>query len=72
MYTTTVAGLDQQSDVCIHKRNCHRYCRAIWQNKIGVLTEFLDDAEDIIPSPAIQAGTMVSKFIDDLNSISLK
>lgn len=61
-----VAGLDQQLDVCVHEGNGHGHLRAIWQDKLGVLAELLDEAEDVIPAAAVEAGAVVAKFVDDL------
>lgn len=65
VYTTTMAGLDEQSDVGVHERDGHGDSRSIWEDKVGVLSEFLDDGEDVIPPTTVEAGRMVAKLIDD-------
>lgn len=68
MYPSFMACFDEKLNVSIHERNSHCDCGAVWQDKIGALTEFFDHAEDVIPSTAIQTRTMVTKLIDDLES----
>jgi hypothetical protein len=70
MYSTLVTCLNKQFYICIHERYCHCYCGPIGKYEIGILPEFLDNAEDIIPSAAIQTCTMVPEFVDDLHSSS--
>lgn len=60
MYPSFVACFDEKLDVSMHKWNRHRDCGAVWQDKIGALTKLFYHAEDVIPSTAIQAGTMVT------------
>ena len=66
MNLSLVASLDEQSYVRIHERNSHRYSRAIWKDKVGIVAEFLDDGEDVIPPTAIQARAMIAELIDNL------
>ena len=66
MYPSFVACFDEKLNVSVHERNGHCDCGAVWQNKVGILTKFLDHAEDIIPSTAIQPRAMVTKLVDDL------
>ena len=66
MYTSFVACLDEKLNIRIHERNRHCDCGAVRQNEVGILTKFFDDAEDIIPSTAIQPRTVVTKLKDDL------
>ncbi len=68
MYPSFVACFDEKLDVSIHERYSHCYCGAVRQDKLGVLTEFFDHAEDVIPSAAIQARTVVTELIDDLDA----
>ena len=64
--TTTVAGLDQQTHVSIHKRHSHGDGRTVRQNKVGVLAEPLDKREDVVPATAVETGAVVTQFVDDL------
>ena len=68
MYPTFVTCFDEKLDVSIHERDCHCDCRAVRQDKIWVLTKFFDHAEDVVPSTAVQARTMVTELIDDLEA----
>ena len=68
MHTSFVACFDEKLDVGIHERNSHCDSGAVRQNELGALTEFFDHAEDVIPSTAVQARTMVTELIDDLEA----
>lgn len=68
MYTPFVACFDEKLDVSIHKGYSHCDSGAVRQNEIGALTELFDHAEDVIPSTAIQARTMVTELINDLQA----
>ena len=70
MYTSSVASLDKKSDVCIHEWGCHGNGGSVWENKFGVVTESLDDAEDVIPATAVETGRMVTKLVNDLANVS--
>lgn len=50
-----MAGLDEELNVCLHERNGHGDVCPIWKDEVGVLSEFLDDAEDVVPSSAVQS-----------------
>lgn len=63
---TSVAGLDEKLDVGIHEWHGHGDGRSVWEDKVGVLAEFLDHAEDVIPSSTVQAGGVVAELVDDL------
>lgn len=45
-----VAGLDEQSHICIHESDFHRHVFAIWHNSVRIRSAFLDEREDVIPS----------------------
>ena len=66
MHSALMAGLDEKFHVCVHEGNSHRDGRPIGQNKVGVLAKFLDDAENIIPSTAVETGAVVTKLIYNL------
>src|ERR1700677_4083798 len=44
----------------------HGHQRPVGQHKVRLVSEFLDEAEDEIPSAAIQSGRMLAQFIEDL------
>ena len=66
MNASFVAGLDQQFDVSIHERHGHRDGRSVRKDEVGILTELFNNAEDVIPSTAVESGTMITELEDDL------
>lgn len=62
-----MTSLDQELDIGIHEWGCHGDGRAIRKDELGVLTESLDDAENVVPSSAIKTRRVVSQLVDDLN-----
>jgi len=54
VYTSAMAGLDKKLDVCVHEWHGHGHCRTIRKDKVGVLAESLDNAEDVVPATAIE------------------
>ena len=66
MYSTLVAGLDEQLDICVHEGNCHSHSRSVGKNKVGVLAEAFDGVEDVVPATAVEAGRVVTELVDDL------
>jgi hypothetical protein len=67
MDTSLVAGLDQESNICVHERNGHGNRSTVRQDEVGVVAELLDEGKDVVPSSAVQAGAVVTKLIDDLS-----
>lgn len=65
VHTATVAGLDQQPDVGIHERHSHGNIGPIRQHELRVVTELLDEGEDVIPTSTVQTGAVVTQFVDD-------
>ncbi len=61
-----VTRLDQQVRVRLQEAPRHRDQRAVGQDAIRTLPEFLDEAEDVVPASAIQAGRMVAQLPEDL------
>lgn len=45
-----MAGLDEESNVGIHKWDSHSDILAVWQNGTTVGASLLDKAEDVVPS----------------------
>ena len=41
-------------------------CAAIRQDELGTVSEFLDEAEDVIPAAAVQPGRMIAQLVEDL------
>jgi len=69
MDASAMTCLDQKLDVRIHEWHGHGHCGTIWEDKVGVVSEALDHAEDVIPTSAVEAGAMISEFVDDLGHI---
>lgn len=65
-----MTGLDQESNVGVHERHGHGHVGTIWEHKVGVLAEHLDEGEDVVPTSAVQSGAVVTEFIDDLSPVS--
>lgn len=61
-----VAGLDEQLDVGVHKGDGHCDGGSVRQDKVCVVAELLDGAEDVVPSAAVEAGAVVTELVDDL------
>ena len=60
-----VARLDHALGVGAHEGNGHRHLRAVGQDHALELAELLDDAEDVVPAPGIEARTMVAQLEKD-------
>lgn len=63
-----MAGLDEQLDVSVHEGHGHGHSGTVWKNKFGVLTETLDDAEDVIPATAVETRRVVAELVDNLRT----
>ena len=61
----TVAGLDQQAAIGTHQWLGHADITAIRQHHIAAVTEFLDDAEDVIPAPTIEANDVLAQLVEN-------
>src|SRR5260221_5680903 len=44
----------------------HRNLRAVCKQEVGAVAEFLDEAEYVIPTPAVQARRVIAQFVQDL------
>ncbi len=66
MDAALVAGLDHQQGVGTQEVRSHGDAGAIRHHGLGVAREFLDEAEDVIPAPAIEAGGMIAQLVEDL------
>src|SRR5690606_37069765 len=65
-----MTALNDQLGIGIHERRGHGDLIAIWNNKIGMISEFFDIRENIIPTPTIQTNNMVFQFVN--NFVQLK
>mmetsp|Transcript_5060 Transcript_5060/g.10991 ORF Transcript_5060/g.10991 Transcript_5060/m.10991 type:complete len:373 (-) Transcript_5060:205-1323(-) len=63
--TPLVAGLDEQLDVRVHEGGGHAHVGAVGQHKLGVVPELLDEAENVVPAPAVQACRVVPQLVYD-------
>ena len=66
MDAAAVAGLDHQLAVGAQERRGHAHQRAVRQHRRRVLPELLDEAEDVVPAAAVEAGRMVAQLPEDL------
>src|SRR5260370_31739873 len=60
-----MARLDQQFYVRAQKMSGHGDAAAIRENCVGIVGEFLDVTEDIVPASCVQARGMLPQFIED-------
>ena len=65
MSATAMARVDQQLHVRGKKMLRHGDFRAIRQNEVGAIAEFLDETENVIPAPAVEPGGMLAQFVQD-------
>ena len=49
----------------MHEVRRHRDERAVGQQEIAFVPEFLDAGKNVIPSPAVQAGGMIAQFVEN-------
>jgi hypothetical protein len=69
VYASAMACLNQEFDVGIHEWHSHCHCGTVWKDKVCVISEALDHAEDVIPTTAVKAGAVVTEFVDDLGLV---
>jgi hypothetical protein len=61
-----VTRLDEQLGIAFQKVRVHRHERSVRQDEVGVARELLDEAEDVIPSSAVEPRRMIAEFVQDL------
>lgn len=66
MHASAVAGLNQQLNICIHKRHSHCDSAPVRQDELWVVPELLDDAEDVIPAPTVETRAVLTELVDYL------
>lgn len=66
MHASAVAGFNQQLNIRIHKRHSHCDSAPVRQDELRIVPELLDDAEDIIPAPTVEARAVLTELIDYL------
>lgn len=52
--------------VGIHEGDGHGDRGTVGKDEVGVLPELLDDAEDVVPTTAVETGRVIPELIDDL------
>ncbi len=45
-----VAGLDEQTHVCVHEGDRHGHIGAVRKDGAGICSPLLDEAEDVVPA----------------------
>ena len=50
----------------MQERAVHRDLRAVGQDELGPAAELLDEAEDVVPAPAVEARGVVAQLVEDL------
>ncbi len=58
--------LDQQLRVRAQEVRRHRHLPAVRQHLVRVAAELLDEAEDVVPAPAVEADDVVAQLPEDL------
>src|SRR5262249_24179668 len=61
-----VAGLDEEQAVGPEETLVHRHARAVRQSRAGISPEVLDEADDVVPAPAVESGRVLAQFPEDL------
>ena len=57
--------MDQQVHVRAHEMLVNGDLGAVRQDHAGLVAELLDEAENVVPTPAIQAGRVLAKLPED-------
>ena len=63
--SAAVAGLYQEPAIGPHQRLGHADITAIRQHHVGPIAELLDDAENIVPTAAIEANDMIEQLMEN-------
>jgi hypothetical protein len=61
-----VAGLNQKPHVSIHETRFHCHVLSVRKHSALIQTSLLDEAEDVIPSSAVQAARVMAKLEQNL------
>jgi hypothetical protein len=65
MRTAAMTGPDQKLDVGFQERPVHGQRAAVGQHELRAVPEFLDEAEDVVPAAAVQAGDVLAQLVQD-------
>src|ERR1700678_4350522 len=60
-----MASADEKVDVGLEKMLFHRHRGAIGNDEFLRIAKGLDEAEDVIPAPAVEASRMFAEFVED-------
>src|SRR6266566_804810 len=63
---TAMAGLDGEQGVGTQEVRGHGHLSAVGIDEVGHLVELLDSAEDVVPTPAVQARRVLAQFVEYL------
>ena len=72
MGAAPVALLDAGEGIGPHEWRRHRDLRAVGNDEIGLLCEFFDIAEKVIPPSAIEPGAVVAQFVKDFRHLEAR
>ena len=61
-----MAGLDGQLRIAAHEVRGHGDLARSGSTACGSVGEFLDEAEDVIPAAAVQAGGVLAQLVENL------
>src|SRR3989442_15512652 len=64
--TSTVAGPNQQLHVRSQEGSVHRHRPPIREDESRMLTEFLDEREDVVPPTTVQSRGMLFQLVENL------
>jgi hypothetical protein len=67
---SAMTGLDEKLDVGVHEGSGHGDGASVGEDEVGVVSEAFDDAEDVIPTTAVETGRVFTEFVDNLYLIS--
>ncbi len=63
---SSVASPDQQLAIGAHERDRHRHLGSVRQHQVASVPQHLDQAEDVVPPPGVQAAGVISELVEDL------
>lgn len=61
-----MARLDEEFDVGVHEWDGHCNGATVGKYKVAVLPESFDNAENVVPTAAVETGAVLTELVDDL------
>ena len=61
-----VAGLDQKLDIGVEEVAVHADLDTVGKHESRIVSQLLDEAEDVVPASAVQSGRMVAQLVENL------